>query len=232
MVKTRGLKEAKEKLGDIEKIISDMLKKKRKIRVFESGCGYGRVMVELKKKFGDKIDIIGMNLKPSHGDKKKMISFALEEEIITKGEIKKMQDIKIIFGDAGKNLPFKTSSIDLVYSQVSSYLYEDKMHFLEEVARILSKEGVARITRFDVNLKVPSELSQLLRIYDNGEQVSFEKFIKKFKNIRIIKLPGERKAVEIKSGRLNFGLNLECVLNLNHLNKKWFGVQSIYSFKK
>jgi SAM-dependent methyltransferase len=227
MVKTRGLKEAKVKLGDLEKIISNFLKKKKRVKIFESGCGYGKVMVELKKKFGDKIIIVGMNYLPSHGDKKKVISFAKEEGIITKDETKKLQSIKVIFGDAGKKLPFKTGSIDLVYSQTSSYLYKDKMHFFEEVARILSKDGIARITSPEDNNKLPEELRQLLRIYEKGNQIPFEKFIKKFKNIRKVKLPSGQRPIEIRSGKLNFGLNLESTINTNHLGD-WFGIISIY----
>lgn len=231
MVKTRGLEEAKVKLGDLEEIISNFLKKKKKVKIFEAGCGYGKVMVQLKKKFGNKIDIVGMNLKPSHGDKKKMISFALEQGVITKDEIKDMDSIKLIFGDAGKKLPFKTGSIDLVYSQVSVYLYEDKIHFYEEVARILSKDGIARITPHWDD-KLPEEFRRLLRIYDNGNEILFEDFIKRFKNIKLITLPRGGKAIEIRSGKLNFGLEFVSNLDVNHLNKEWFGNFSFYSVKR
>ena len=232
VVKTRGLKEAKVKLGDLEKIISNFLKKKKKVKVFESGCGYGKVMVELKKKFGDRIDIIGMNLKPSHGNRKKLISFALEEKVITKDEIKQMQSMEIIFGDAGEKLPFKTNSIDLVYSQSSSYLYKDKMHFFEEVARVLSKEGIARITRPDKNSELPEKLRQLLKIYNGRVQVPFEKFIKNFNGIKIIKLANGKKLIEIKNGKLSFGLRLESTTNVNNLRKDLFGIISVYSVRK
>lgn len=232
MVKTRGLEEAKVKLGDLEDIISNFLKKKKKVRIFESGCGYGKAIVQLKKKFGEKIDITGMNSKPSHGDKKKVISFALEEGIITKAEIKNINYIKVIWGDAGKKLPFKTGSIDLVYSQSSAYLYEDKMHFFEEVARILSKDGIARITLPHYNDRLPEEFRQLLKIYDNGNQVPFEDFIKKFKLIKIINLQSGKRAIEIKSGKLDFGLELVSNLDVNRLDKEWFGNISVYSVKK
>jgi SAM-dependent methyltransferase len=232
MVKIRGLEEAKAKLGDLEAIILNFLKKKKKVRVFESGCGYGKVMSQLKKKFGDKIEITGLNFKPSHGDKKKVISFAIEEGIIKKEEVKELQSIKMIFGDAGKKLPFKTGSIDLVYSQTSAYLYEDKMHFFEEVARILSKEGIARITFPDYNNTLPEGFKQLLKIYDNGNQVPFPEFIKKFKQMRIVNLQSEKRCIEVRSGKLNFGLNLVSTLNVNVLNKEWFGNISTYSVKK
>ena len=70
MVKTRGVKEANKKLGNIDRIISKLLKKKNKVKIFEAGCGYGKVMIELSKKYGNKIDITGMNLKSLHGNKK------------------------------------------------------------------------------------------------------------------------------------------------------------------
>jgi len=232
MVKTRGLEEAKVKLGDLEEIITNFLKKKKKVRIFESGCGYGKVMIQLKKKFGDKIDIAGMNFKPVHGNKKKMISFALEQGVITKKELSIPKSIKIIFGDASKKLPFKSDSVDLVYSQTSAYLYKDKMHFFEEVARILSKIGIARITPPLLKVNLPDKFKQLLKIYDGKKQIPFEKFIKRFKLIKIIKLPNRKQVIEIRSGKLNFGLKLVSSLNLHQLNKEWFGAISVYSVKK
>jgi ubiquinone/menaquinone biosynthesis C-methylase UbiE len=232
MVKTRGLEEAKVKLGDLEEIIVGLLKKKDKIKIFESGCGWGKVMVQLKKKFGNKIEITGLNFLPIHGDKKKILSFALEEGIIKKEEINEIKPIKLIFGDASKKLPFNSGSIDLVYSQTSVYLYPDKMHFFEEVSRILSKEGVARITLpASYNENVPEELKNLLRIYKEGIEIKFEDFIKKFKQIKIIDLPNGKKAIEIHSGKLDFKLKLISHINLNEINKKWFGLVSIYSVK-
>jgi SAM-dependent methyltransferase len=232
MVKTRGLEEAKRKLGDLEVIVSNLLKKKKKIKIFESGCGYGKVMVQLKRKFGDKIDIIGMNLLPLHGDKKQITKFALSEKVINKSEIPTIiKPIKIIFGDAGKKLPFKTGSIDLVYSQVSSYLYLDKLHFLEEVARVLSKEGVARITLPTKSNALPEEYCQLLRIYEKGIKVEFEDYIRRFKHIKIIKNEAGNPVVEVKSGKLKFNAELILALSLNKIHNRWFGTLSIYKVK-
>ncbi|MCK4552960.1 class I SAM-dependent methyltransferase [Candidatus Pacearchaeota archaeon] len=230
MVKTRGLKEAIKKLGNLEKIISNMLKKKKKIRIFESGCGYGQIMIELKEKFGDKIDIVGMNYKPTKNDTEAIINFTKTEGKKIIRDLKKLK-IKVILGNAGKKLPFKTGSIDLVYSQTSSYLYEDKMHFFEEVARILSKEGIARITPAHFKKNLPKEFQKILMIYDNGTEILFGKLIKRFRNIKLITLPSKKQVIEIKSGKLNFGLKLESTINTNHLAKKWFGIVSVYSFK-
>jgi len=228
-MKTRGLKEARKKLGNIDKVIDNMLKEKKKIKIFESGCGYGRLMMDLAVKYGNKVEIIGMNLKPSHGDKKMMIQNAIKEKIISKKDLENLKLPKIIYGDAGEKLPFKTNSVDLVLSQTSSYLYKDKLHFFEEVARVLNKKGIARIT-FPESSSIPKEFLPLLRIYKNGKIINFEKVIQKYKEIKSIKT-GKGKTIEIKSGKLKFNVNFEASINLNNLDKRLFGVQSIYYIK-
>jgi ubiquinone/menaquinone biosynthesis C-methylase UbiE len=229
MVKTRGLKEADKKLGNLDKIVASLLKEKKKIKIFESGCGYGKVMMELSKKYGSKIEIIGMNLKPGHGDQKKMVSFAQSEKVINKKDLKKMKIPKIIFGEADVKIPFKKNSIDLVYSQTSSYLYRDKLNFYKEVARVLTKNGIARITIHET-WGVPEEFLPLFRIYKKGKQIGFRKFIQRIRGIEL-KTRGGRKFTEIKKSNLRFNAKLEASVNLNKPNKKWFGVQSIYSIK-
>jgi ubiquinone/menaquinone biosynthesis C-methylase UbiE len=226
MVKTRGLKEAKEKLGDIEEIIKNKLRKNKKISIFESGCGYGKVIIELKKIFGNRIETVGMNLIPEHGNKKKILSFAIEEGIVLKEDLKKIKPIKIIFGDAGERLPLKTNSIDFIYSQTSTYLYKDKLHFFEEVSRVLKKNGIARIT-LPESKAVPKEFQPLLRIFKEGKEIGLAKMISNKKLIKLVKTPSG-KALEIRGGNLEFDAKLEASINLNSLNKKLFGVQSIY----
>lgn len=230
-MKTRGLKEARARLGNIDSIIENLLKKKNKIKIFESGCGYGRLMMDLAKKYGRKVDITGMNLKPEHGDKKIMIANAIKNKVITKKDLDAFNLPKIIYGDAGVKLPLKTSSIDLVVSQASTFYYPDKLHFFEEVARVLSKDGVARLTPCFYMDEFPDGFKEILRIYDKGEKIPVKSFLKKFKPIKLINLENGKLVVEIRKGKLNFKLTLETSINYNHLDKRWWGVQSIY-YKK
>jgi ubiquinone/menaquinone biosynthesis C-methylase UbiE len=225
-MKTRGLNEANEKLGNIERVVEKMLKTKKKIKIFESGCGYGRLMIDLTLKYRDKIEIIGMNLKPEHGDKNKMIKNALKEGIVSRTDLKKIKIPKIIYGDASKKIPFKNNSIDLILSQVSSYLYKDKLHFYEEVARVLKKGGIARLT-FPETKGVPERFLPLFKYYRKGKLISLKKLTQNYKEIQIIKT-SLNPAIEIKKGNLKFNAKLEASINLNNLNKDWFGVQSIY----
>lgn len=230
MVKTRGLKEANKKLGNVERVINNMLKSKKQIWIFEAGCGYGRLMMDIAVKYRDKVEIVGMNLKKIHGTKEIMIFNAIKEGVINKEDLKKIKIPKIIYGDAGEKLPFKTDSIDLVLSQTSTYLFKDKLHFFEEVARVLRKKGIARVTPPE-NPKIPKEFQPLLKLYEDNKEISFDKFIRSYKKIRLVKT-SKGKVIEIQSGILNFKAKLEATINVNHINKKWFGVQSIYYVNK
>lgn len=58
----RGIKEASERIGDYVKDIQNLINKKGKIKILEVGAGYGRSLLELKKEFGEKIEIHGINL--------------------------------------------------------------------------------------------------------------------------------------------------------------------------
>jgi len=233
-MKTRGLREAGKNLGDIESIIENLLEKKARIKIFESGCGYGLLMMNLAKKYGPRVEIIGMNLKPKHGDEKKMIDLAMKKRVLSKEDLKNFNLPKIIFGDAGVKLPFKSGSIDLVLSQISTPFYNDKMHFFEEVSRVLSKEGIARITpgfyMFNFKEGTEPEFRERIKIYKKGKKIPVESFLKKFKTLKLIRLTNGF-VLEIKKGKLDFGLQLEAVVNYDHLNKKWFGTQSIYYVK-
>lgn len=230
-MKTRALAQAHEKLGDLEKIIERLLKKKKKVRIFESGCGFGRVMMELQKKFGECVEIVGMNLMKEHGDVKKMISLAISEGIVAKRDLGKMKLPKIIYGDASVKLPFASGSIDLVYSQTSAYLYPDKLRFFEEVARVLSPSGFARITPpfSKREEEIPDELRKLMRIFEQGRELDVLTFLKRFRNIHILPLPNGRRVVEILPGKLQFHAELISAVDLHRISSKWFGMQSWYT---
>ena len=222
MVKNRGLETANKKLANIEKHISMLLKTRRKVKVFESGCGHGLVMAQLKDRFGNRIDISGMNLKPLHGTKRQMITLARQNGVRCN-----LDSIKILYGDAAEKIPLKTSSIDLLYSQVSSYLYKDKLNFYKEAGRVLKKGAVARITPH-WNHKISIDLQDLMLIYKGGEKVSFEYLIRNMRAIKIRRLK-DAKFIEIAGGKLEFGVSLKYCLNVNSLNKEWWGQYSIYS---
>ena len=124
--RARGLDKLGRRVGDITKVIDSLLKGKRKIRVLEVGFGFGRVLMELQKIYGNKVELYGMSKRRGHGDWKDIKKVAVEEGIFSEKEIKKIPKPSLHFGDIDEGLPFKTNSFDFVYSQVSFFYYKDK----------------------------------------------------------------------------------------------------------
>lgn len=69
MARDRGIEHA-DRQFDLIKLINDKLKHKRKIRILDAGCGHGVAMIEIAKKFGDKVEIHGFLDNPAVGNPK------------------------------------------------------------------------------------------------------------------------------------------------------------------
>lgn len=237
MTKDRGMEHAQRCMTDIIGIIRNKIKKNGKVRILEAGCGYGVAIMDLIKIFGDKIDISGFNLKPSHGNHKIIKKEAIKKGIFTKDEIKSIKLPKIYYLDASKRLPFKDNTFDLVYSQTSMYLYADKAHFLEECSRILTNEGIAIIApSFEKKKQFPEKYWRYYELWVNGKEIPFWDYIRKFKGVKVVWKNRDKKGgdkpmfIEIKKQKkLDFKLKLVAAIDYHKLNKEWFGVKSIYT---
>jgi len=223
----RGITESKERIGDITLLIKKQLKEKRKIRVLEVGCGYCRALMELKKLFGDKIETHGINLE-KRWDVKLARRYGLKHKIFTKKEIDKNLP-KIYILDAGKKLPFKSGSYDFIFSQASVQYIHDKALFLEEVNRLLSKNGTAIIELQEYKPKHSIEYKNLFEIWHKDKIIRSMDYLKRFKNIKFKKYKWESHVLEIKKSK-NFKLNLKLItsFDLNNINPTWWGTKAIY----
>lgn len=228
----RGLKEAKERIGDIENEVSQLLLKKKKIRILEVGCGYGRILLELKKIFGDKITTEGINLEKEWNEKL-CRKFGLKEKIFTEKEINKNLP-KIHILDVGKKISLKSNSYDLIISQATVQYIGDKVLFLEEVNRILTKQGKAIIEIQEIKRSHPPEYSNLFEIWENCKIIQFRDYIKRFRNINVKKSKfwGENCSVITMKKSKKFKLNLKLMncfgYDINRICKKWRGDKAVY----
>ncbi len=143
---SRGIK----KFGMQKRLVKEIKKRAGKVKLLEIGCGKGILLLELRKKFSN-LELYGINLNRYHGvkEKKDFIKNAEENKIsLTKKEKSNLP--KINFGDAGKKLPYKENSFDIIISNVSFVHIRNKARALEEIYRVLKIGGVAFIS-FDVH---------------------------------------------------------------------------------
>lgn len=231
----RGLEEAKKRIGNIEKDVKNLLGKKEKIRILEVGCGYGRILLELKKIFGDKIIAEGINLE-KEWNKKLCKKFGLKEKIFAKEEIdKNLPKIHIL--DVGKKIFLKSNKYDLIISQATVQYIGNKAFFLEEINRLLTEEGKAIIEIQEIKDKHPLEYRNLFEIWNDDKIILFKNYIKKYKNIKVSqsKIRKNWSVITMKKSK-DFKLKLKLMncfgFDINEICDKWRGDKAVYKITK
>jgi SAM-dependent methyltransferase len=230
--RTRGLKEAKDRIGDITKEVEILLKNKKKIKILEVGCGYGRAIIELKKLFGEKVETFGINAEPPW-NLKLIKKYALNQKLGSKGEVENLLP-RLYILDAGKKMPFKNDYFDLIFSQATIQYIEDKAFFLQEAHRILAKCGLFVCDIQDEERKYPPEYQHRWEIWNGEKKILISNILKNYENIRIAKAKFRQDGYVIMKKSKNFKLSLKLVysFDLNKINDKWAGRKSIYILKK
>ncbi len=149
MAKNRPLRAVHYRLGRVDELIHKIIEEQGSAKVLKVGCGFGLPMLELKKKFGSQLQITGIN---------KDQKFNLPKKALWEG-VRKLCFFPWVplfyerrYGfpnyincDASLDLPFPDNSFDLVYSIATTFFLTDKLHFLQEVNRVLRNSRIARI---------------------------------------------------------------------------------------
>jgi len=240
MPKDRGIKNIERYFGNFTKLVADKVKKKGKVKILDAGCGYGVAMMDFVKRFNDKVEIMGYNYSKNDGDIKIMKQQAIKKGIFTKKELNKIKKFpKILYLDANKKLPFKDNEFDFIYSMASVYLYDDKIHFLQECHRILKKDGIARISvafwpHFQKEKGFPSKYYEMWEIWDKGKDIKIWNYCKRIKGLKVVgKEKDSKQYLEIKKQpKLDFKLQFIASVDYNFIWKEWGGVKSIYTTQR
>lgn len=228
----RGLDELRQRIGDIIPVIEAKLARRSPVRVLEVGAGFGAVLVELRQRYGNRIDLHAINKRASHGDWSVMRRNALNQGLATATELAAMVPPELHFVNVGDGLPFPDGRFDLVYSQVSFLYYGDKARYLEEVNRVLDADGLARI---DVRLRnpfIPSPYAELFEIWDGSSRVSFWHHIRPIRGLRRRKSARRSYLEMTKSPALDLGLELRHVVPLHEICDEWWGTKSVYAISR
>ena len=226
--RAQGLEGAKGRIGNIRKYIDKLLKDKKKIKVLEIGTGFGRALLELNKIYGGSIETIGTNFE-KEWNQKLTNEYALDQGFSKKEIPRIIPNI-----DAGKKLKFKSNSFDFVFCQATMQYIGDRALFLEEINRILTKQGVALLELQEYREDHPKEYENLIEVWKDGKIVDFLKFLKKFKNIKVKKSKGRfwHYLVMSKSKNLRLGLKLIHKIRIEQdISDTLWGTKLIYRVK-
>ncbi|MCX7020108.1 MAG: class I SAM-dependent methyltransferase [bacterium] len=249
----RGLAELTRAIGDITTEIAARVNSStgNPVRVLELGCGFGVVLLQLMRRFGDKVELHGVNYSAAGGDENMMRETARELKIFSDEEMEDSQMPCLRFFDACAAWPYPESYFDMIISQSSFIWFPDKIAALELINRVLKHDGVARIDMGIERGSLPPEYRTSILIWDRGRLIPFWEYIAHFPNLRMkrpdqsrpanwfIKLtrgknthPSKQAFLEMRH-KDNFDMNLELVtrIDLREIHEKWGGFQSVYRLK-
>jgi SAM-dependent methyltransferase len=137
--RTRGLDKLQERFDeDIAGHIKNLSENQKEVRILEIGFGEGKALLEA---IG-----LGTNIYGYGVNDKKRITLSSPKDIITnskKFNIEIYHTPKIYFYDAGSGLKFKDNYFDVIFSQVAIHYIGDKARLIEDVWRVLKKDGRA-----------------------------------------------------------------------------------------
>ena len=226
--RARGLQELSLRVGDITADIDRLLKEKRKVRILEIGFGFGTALVELSKKYGDRVELHGINKTPKHGDRAVVQKNALSTKLLTRKQLATLEMPMLHFKDVSEGLPFPNDHFDLVYSQVAFPYFDDKLRVIEEINRVLTKEGVARIDLLMSPKNSPPRYRENIELWDKGVRIPFWAFAKRWKSIKKKRASKRPYLHMTKARNLRFGAELVYSINFQRIHDSWWGRKSIY----
>ncbi|MFH1400230.1 MAG: class I SAM-dependent methyltransferase [Nanoarchaeota archaeon] len=179
--RSRSLSDFNEKMKPF--ILEDEIAKRYRTdtNILEIGCGEGRVLLELAKRFPD-ASLTGINKKPWPAmlGQRSLRRAAVNYRIFTAREVAKIKLPTIIFDDAS-SLGFPSGSINVLYSQVAIHYVARKDLLLEETWRVLRKGGIAILHMDTYNHGYPDFLppdTPRFIVYRSGRHVPFARVIK------------------------------------------------------
>lgn len=198
------------------------------IRILEIGCGFGQLLLDLKIKYGDRVDLYGVSLEEG--------SVSLDVVSRVARYTKKIgQDyvldsgISFKFCDAGEHIPFDDNYFDLIVSQEAVVYVHDKANLLREVNRILSANGQALMwTGFEIIGPIDNEVWSTFEIYDNGVLLNIREYLQAFPNV-IYKMTEMGAVLKMtKDPTMKMDIRLRNVVDLNSFDESLVGIRSVY----
>jgi SAM-dependent methyltransferase len=217
----RGLADLERLIGGVVAEVDAILARRATARILEVGCGYGTALLELRARYGDRVDLHGLNRQAWDGNRDILLRNAADRGL--EGIVLPT----LHYADVADGLPFPTGTFDLVFSQVAWMYFGNKIAVLREILRVLDEGGVAKIDVDEMRPGLPPEYARLTEIWEAGRLVPLREYASRFGMALSPALDGEY----LHFGRCpGFGGDLElvCEIDLARLYGEWNGIKCVY----
>lgn len=226
-VRARGHEDLLRHVGGIFAEVEARLRHREVVRVLELGCGFGTALLELRKRYGARVSLHGVNRRQRDGDDDAFLRNGIERGLIAPAASSAEPLPAIAYVDIAEGLPFESDSFDLVYSQVAWFYFANKVAVIREVSRVLRQDGLAKIDADELRPDLPAEYRRLVEIWDGERLVPFGDYLRSF-GMALEPAPEGEYLRFGKSPRFGEDLRLVFQVDLSEVNDRWNGIKCVY----
>ena len=224
----RGLAELDRRVGGIIAEIDERLSRQDIVRVLELGCGYGTALLELRARYGARVELHGMNHLRGDGDRDILLRNAAERGLIVNDADPARALPKLSYGDVASGLPFPDDAFDVIASQVAWLYFANKIGVVREVLRVLKPDGIAKIDTDEIDPKLPPEYARLVEIWENGRLVPFGDYLRRY-GLGFEAAPEGRYLRLTKCGGVGDDLAPLFEIDTSRVHERFDGVKCVYA---
>jgi SAM-dependent methyltransferase len=228
--RARGVADLVARTGNVLDEIDRRLERRDVVRVLDLGCGYGTVLLELRQRYGRRVELHGVNRAFDDGNADILRRNGIERGLIAADAPDDPAMPVIRHADVARGLPFADASIDVVVSQVAWLYFGDKIGVLREVCRILADDGLAMIDADEMHPALPAEYARLVEIWHAGRLVPFGEYLRRCGAGFVAAAEGEY----LRLGKLrHFAEDLDAVLqvDVSEIHADWDGIKCVYRMR-
>lgn len=179
--RSRSLTDLILRVGDVPAQIDSRLLLQSQVRILEVGCGHGAALIELGRKYGERVSLHGVNKSPEPGLDGLMRRLALRRGLCTEDDVTQVRLPEIHYFDVCGDWPLPDASFDIVFSQHAFLWFQDKVKVLEEINRVLTDDGVALLD-LQIKRRGPVRKNSIV-ILAADRRVSFFDYVREYNNL-------------------------------------------------